>query len=74
MGIGMALNLQKHLAAKGMPPLRYSNRTMSRGQPLKEAGAIPEESLEEVISKSTIIFTMVGGLIPPHDAPKYASK
>lgn len=59
MGIGMALNLQKHLASQGMPPLRYSNRTMSRGEPLKEAGAIPEEAFEDIISKSNIIFTMV---------------
>lgn len=60
MGIGMALNLQKHLAAKGMPPLRYSNRTLSRGEPLKESGAIPEETFEAVVSKSNIVFTMVG--------------
>lgn len=63
MGIGMALNLQKHLAAKNLPPLRYSNRTMSRGEPLKEAGAIPEESFEDVVSKSNIIFTMVSCLL-----------
>lgn len=63
MGIGMALNLQKHLAPQGMPPLRYSNRTMSRGEPLKEAGAIPEETFEGVISKSNIIFTMVCCLV-----------
>lgn len=63
MGIGMALNLQKHLAAKNLPPLRYSNRTMSRGESLKEAGAIPEESLEDVVSKSNIIFTMVSCLL-----------
>lgn len=59
MGIGMALNLQRHLAAKGLPPLRYSNRTLSRGEPLKEAGAVPEETFEAVVSKSDIIFTMV---------------
>lgn len=63
MGIGMALNLQKHLAAKNLPPIRYSNRTMSRGEPLKEAGAIPEESFEDVVSKSNIIFTMVSCLL-----------
>lgn len=60
MGIPMALNLQRHLAAKGMPPLRYSNRTISRGELLKEAGGIPEEKFEGVVSKSNIIFTMVG--------------
>lgn len=65
MGIGMALNLQKHLAAKDLPPLRYSNRTLSRGEPLKEAGAVPEQNFEEVVSESNIIFTMVGRLFFP---------
>ncbi|EPE02179.1 6-phosphogluconate dehydrogenase family protein [Ophiostoma piceae UAMH 11346] len=59
MGIGMALNLQKHLAAKGLPPLHYSNRTLSRGDVLKEAGAVPEATLEDVVAKSNIIFTMI---------------
>lgn len=59
MGIGMALNLQRHLAAQGMPSLRYSNRTLSRGEPLKEAGAVPEEDFEAVLEKSSIVFTMV---------------
>ena len=59
MGLGMALNLQKHLVAKGLPPLHYSNRTMSRGEPLKEAGAIPEETFESVVSSANVIFTMV---------------
>lgn len=63
MGIGMALNLQKHLAAKNLPPLRYSNRTMLRGEPLKDAGAIPEASFQDVVSKSNIIFTMVSCLL-----------
>ncbi|KAH8900684.1 6-phosphogluconate dehydrogenase family protein, partial [Thozetella sp. PMI_491] len=59
MGLGMALNLQKHLISKGLPPLHYSNRTLSRGVPLVEAGAIPEEEFKEVVQKSTIIFTMI---------------
>lgn len=62
MGIGMALNLQKHLASKGLPPLHYSNRTLSRGEPLKEAGAIPVETFEAVVAKSNTIFTMVSCL------------
>ncbi len=59
MGIGMALNLQKHLAAKGEQPLHFSNRMRSRGESLKSAGAIPEETFESVVEKSTIIVTMV---------------
>lgn len=59
MGLGMALNLQKHLRNKGSPPLRYSNRSLSKGQPLKDTGAIPEDDFESVVQKSDIIFTMV---------------
>ncbi|KAK2599059.1 hypothetical protein QQS21_005465 [Conoideocrella luteorostrata] len=59
MGLGMALNLQKHFSACGLPPLLYSNRTLSRGDPLRDAGAIPEEHFEMVLKKSTIIFTMI---------------
>ncbi|KAH8690060.1 6-phosphogluconate dehydrogenase family protein [Talaromyces proteolyticus] len=59
MGLGMALNLQKHLRIKGSPPLRYSNRSLSKGQPLKDAGAIPEDDFESVVQKSDIIFTMI---------------
>ena len=60
MGIGMALNLQNHLKSKGLPSLRYSNRTLSKGGMLKSVGAIPEESFEAVLAGSNIIFTMVG--------------
>lgn len=63
MGIGMALNLQRHLTAQSLPPLHYSNRTLSRGEPLKDAGAIPEEDFGSVLEKSTIIFTMVCSII-----------
>ncbi|KUI63881.1 putative oxidoreductase YfjR [Cytospora mali] len=59
MGLGMALNLQKHLASKGLPPLHYNNRTMSRGEPLKEAGGIPEETFEGLFTSSNIVFTMI---------------
>jgi 3-hydroxyisobutyrate dehydrogenase-like beta-hydroxyacid dehydrogenase len=59
MGLGMALNLQKHLQVNGLPPLRYSNRTLSKGQPLQDAGAIPETGFQEVVQNSDLIFTMV---------------
>ncbi|KAF5004603.1 hypothetical protein FDECE_8933 [Fusarium decemcellulare] len=59
MGIGMALRLQAHLSAKGLPPLHFSNRTLARGDALKNEGAIQEETFEDVIAKSTIIFTMI---------------
>lgn len=55
----MALNLQKHLASRGLPPLRYSNRTLSRGESLREAGGLPERDFETLVLKSSVIFTMV---------------
>ncbi|KAJ5640066.1 3-hydroxyisobutyrate dehydrogenase [Penicillium longicatenatum] len=59
MGLGMSLNLQKHFRANGLPPLRYSNRTLSKGHVLRDAGAIPEENFESVVQKSDVIFTMI---------------
>lgn len=60
MGLNMALNLQGHLQSKGLPPLHYSNRNLSKGQPLQDAGAVPQNDFESVVRKSDIIFTMVG--------------
>lgn len=59
MGLGMALNLQNHFQKEGLPPLRYSNRTLSKGDPLRDVGALPEEKFESVVQGSDIIFTMV---------------
>ncbi|KAF4770122.1 hypothetical protein N7455_006445 [Penicillium solitum] len=59
MGLAMASNLQRHLAAKKAISLIYSNRTMSRGSPLQALGAIPEPNFEKVVSQCGIIFTMV---------------
>jgi 3-hydroxyisobutyrate dehydrogenase-like beta-hydroxyacid dehydrogenase len=59
MGLGMALNLQKHLQVNGLPPLRFSNRTLSKGQPLQDAGAIPENEFQDIVEQSDVIFTMV---------------
>ncbi|OJZ82514.1 hypothetical protein ASPFODRAFT_142191, partial [Aspergillus luchuensis CBS 106.47] len=59
MGLGMSLNLQRYLQAKNLPPLRYSNRTISKGDILRDAGAVPEE-FDALVQKSNVIFTMVG--------------
>lgn len=59
MGLGMALNLQKYLQANSLSPLRYSNRTLSKGQTLQDAGAIPENEFQDVVEQSDVIFTMV---------------
>jgi len=58
MGIGMALNLQKHLATKGQQ-LHWSNRTLSKGETLTAAGAVSENDFSSLISSCDIIFTMV---------------
>lgn len=60
MGIGMSQNLQKFLSTSGAPPLVYTNRTLSRGEPLKKLGAIPAETVSEVAKRSDIIFSCVG--------------
>ncbi|KAK7445026.1 hypothetical protein CaCOL14_001757 [Colletotrichum acutatum] len=59
MGIGMSANLQKFLSSSGAPNLIYTNRTLSRGDSLKELGAIPAETVSEVAKKSEIIFSCV---------------
>lgn len=64
MGIGMSKNLQKFLSSSGAPSLVYTNRTLSRGESLKELGAIPVESVGEVASRSNVIFSCVSQFSP----------
>jgi 3-hydroxyisobutyrate dehydrogenase-like beta-hydroxyacid dehydrogenase len=59
MGLAMASNLQRHLSAKKALNLVFSNRTLSRGDPLRELGGEPEQSFEKVVARCGIIFTMV---------------
>ncbi|KAJ5481944.1 hypothetical protein N7475_000756 [Penicillium sp. IBT 31633x] len=59
MGLAMASNLQRHLAAKKALSLIYSNRTMSRGSGLQALGGISEPNFEKLVSRCGIIFTMV---------------
>lgn len=59
MGLGMALNLARHLKTVGAPALRYSNRTLEKGKPLEAAGALPEQDYASVVKASDIVFTMV---------------
>lgn len=56
MGIGMALNLQKHSSQSDAPSLHYHNRTMARGEPLKAIGGVPRSSVEELVAESDIVF------------------
>lgn len=59
MGIGMAKNLQAHLSATASPNLLFTNRTISRGDVLKNIGAIPVITVAELAKKSDIIFSCV---------------
>ncbi|KAF8857054.1 hypothetical protein BDZ45DRAFT_449656 [Acephala macrosclerotiorum] len=59
MGIGMALNLQKHLQETKQPSLHYSNRTLSKGESLKAAGGIEEPDYVSLVKSCDIIFTMI---------------
>ncbi|RAH43160.1 NAD(P)-dependent oxidoreductase [Aspergillus brunneoviolaceus CBS 621.78] len=59
MGLGMSLNLQRYLQAKELPPLRYSNRTIAKGDALRDAGAVPETEFGSLVQKSDVIFTMI---------------
>ncbi|OJI96816.1 hypothetical protein ASPVEDRAFT_158554 [Aspergillus versicolor CBS 583.65] len=60
MGLAMATNLQKHLATKStLNSLLYSNRTMSRGDPLRAIGATPETNFSKLVAQCGIIFTMI---------------
>ncbi|KAL0932705.1 uncharacterized protein CTRU02_211668 [Colletotrichum truncatum] len=56
MGIGMATNLQKHLAERKAPCLQFHNRTMSRGDPLQDIGGVPRPDIKDLVVSADIIF------------------
>jgi 3-hydroxyisobutyrate dehydrogenase-like beta-hydroxyacid dehydrogenase len=56
MGLNIAKNLQKHLAATRDLGLCFTNRTMSRSAVLEELGAVPYNTIAEVVKRSDIIF------------------
>ncbi|KAF2833314.1 NAD(P)-binding protein [Ophiobolus disseminans] len=59
MGLAMATNIQKHMTSNHLPALKYWNRTISRGEPLKELGGIPCQSPEELVQSCDIILISV---------------
>ena len=59
MGLGMALNLQNHFNKEGAPALMYSNRTLSKGEPLEAIGAEARPDFKALIKTCDIVFTMV---------------
>ncbi|KAK0376121.1 hypothetical protein CLIM01_06541 [Colletotrichum limetticola] len=58
MGLPMAINLQKKLQSHGAN-LTFSNRTVSKGAALVEAGAVAKNNIVEVAQICDDIFTMV---------------
>ncbi|ROW18261.1 hypothetical protein VPNG_00418 [Cytospora leucostoma] len=56
MGLGMAMNLQKHLSKIAAPNLQYYNRTLSRGELLETIGGAPCKDVADLAAKSDIIF------------------
>lgn len=58
MGLPMALNLHKKLQSHGSN-LIFSNRTLSKGAALVEAGAVARNNIVEVAQQCDDIFTMV---------------
>jgi 3-hydroxyisobutyrate dehydrogenase-like beta-hydroxyacid dehydrogenase len=59
MGLAMATNIQKHLTDKLLPSLKYWNRTISRGEPLKQVGSVPCSTTEALVQDCDIIFISV---------------
>jgi 3-hydroxyisobutyrate dehydrogenase-like beta-hydroxyacid dehydrogenase len=59
MGLAMALNIQRHIGEYKLPALRYSNRTLSRGEPLEKIGGVPCQSVAELTQSCDIIFISV---------------
>ncbi|KFY89578.1 hypothetical protein V500_05608 [Pseudogymnoascus sp. VKM F-4518 (FW-2643)] len=56
MGLGIAINLQKHLRQSGAPNLQYYNRTMDRGIPLQACGSTPASSITDLTNNSDVVF------------------
>lgn len=59
MGSGMAANLQKFLTKDSRPNLIYYNRTTSKGDGLKALGGVPATSIEQLVTKCSVIFSCV---------------
>ncbi|RDW75309.1 hypothetical protein BP6252_06451 [Coleophoma cylindrospora] len=59
MGLAMSKNLQKHLSQNGAPALCYTNRTISRGEPLEALGGTPLTSVAEVVQASDVVFVSI---------------
>ncbi|KAA8625515.1 MmsB 3-hydroxyisobutyrate dehydrogenase [Pyrenophora tritici-repentis] len=59
MGLAMATNMQNYITQQILPPLKYWNRTLSRGDTLKVNGAVPSSSIVDLFQQCDIIFISV---------------
>ncbi|KAH6860858.1 hypothetical protein BKA58DRAFT_40880 [Alternaria rosae] len=59
MGLAMATNIQKHLTQNNLPPLKYWNRTLSRGDSLKDIGGTPCSAITDLVQNCDVIFISV---------------
>lgn len=59
MGLAMATNIQKTLQNRGLSPLKFYNRTASRGQTLQERGAKQCTSISDLVQQSDWICISV---------------
>jgi len=68
MGLAMAINIQKHLAQNNLPPLKYWNRTLSRGDSLKDIGSTPCSGVKELVQNCDVIFISVSPYHTQHES------
>lgn len=62
MGSGMAANLQRFLQKNEKPSLIYYNRTISKGDDIKELGGVAALSVIDLASKSDLVFICVSSI------------
>lgn len=55
----MALNIQSYSRANNQPPLHYWNRTISKGDTLRDIGGIPTESIRDLAAACDMIWISV---------------
>jgi 3-hydroxyisobutyrate dehydrogenase-like beta-hydroxyacid dehydrogenase len=63
MGLAMATNIQKYLRQHNLPPLKYWNRTLSRGDDLKDIGGTSCRSIADLVQSCDVIFISVSSLL-----------
>ena len=57
--MGSAIAMNQYLTKSEAPTLRYNNRTMFRGQGLRDLEAMPRDSVAELVQQSDLVFLSV---------------